>query len=184
MKRFNYLSGQGAVFETFGKWRIGPELRPPLMSLMGIVALLVAIYLVEDFRLRVEAGRYDTYVHKLRASEIALRDLKRLKAHVRDLQRLTRQVDDIRSLGAQRANDLAWIGNHLPKDMWLTVLRHERAAYLLEGGAERVVSLGAGLTSLSESSGLGEPRLVSFNDDANRRSGTIRYVLRLEPRSR
>jgi len=181
VKRFNYLAAPAVPFGGFGKRVIDQQLRPPLVCLAGTLVLVAAIYGVESFRVTDAAHRYEAYVQKLSASDAAMHDVKILEARVRELQRVSLRVNDIQQSGVLGANQLAWIGNHLPKDTWLAVLRRDNGAYSLEGSADRVAAVGSAMTALRENPSLGTPRLITMSDDPGKKGSLIRYTLRLEP---
>jgi hypothetical protein len=179
--RFNYLNAPAVPFTSFGKYIIDERLRPPLACLAGTIALIGVIYGVESFRLSDAASRYEAFVQKQSVSDIAVRDVKILDAHVRDMQRVLAQLTAIQRSGVVHANELAWIGNHLPNDTWLAALHHDGVNYSLEGGADRVAAVGSAMIALRDNPGLGTPRLIAVNEDPSKKSGVIRYTLRLEP---
>lgn len=181
MRRFDYLAPQAVPFGAFGKRVIDEQLRPPLACLAGTLVLVLAIYGVESFRVDDAANRYEAYVQKLSASDAAVHDVKMLESRVRVLQRVAVKVNEIQQSGILGANQLAWIGNHLPKDTWLAVLRRENGAYSLEGSADRVAAVGSAMIALRDNPSLGTPHLITVSDDPGKKPGLIRYTLRLEP---
>lgn len=183
MTRFNYLAPRVLPFASVGKYVIDERLRPPLACLAGTIILIVAIYGVQMLRLNDAASRYEAYVQKQSASDIAVRDVKTLEGHVREMQRVTTQVSAIQRSGILNANQLAWIGNHLPADTWLAALHHDNGSYSLEGGADRIAAVGSAMIALRDNPQLGTPRLIAINEDPSKKSATIRYTLRLEPQT-
>jgi Tfp pilus assembly protein PilN len=181
MTRFNYLSVPAVPFTSFGKHIVDERLRPPLVCLAGTIVLIAGIYGVQSFRLGDAASRYEAFVQKQSVSDVAVHDVKILDAHVRDMQRVVTQVDAIQRSGVVHANELAWIGNHLPNDTWLAALHHDGMSYSLEGGTDRVAAVGSAMTALRDNPDLGTPRLIAVSEDPSKKSGLIRYTLRLEP---
>lgn len=180
MTRFNFLAATQPKRPRLREMTIAARLRAPLGALAGTAALVAALYTVQTVRLHVASEWHDNALVRLAQSEAAVRQIKSLDANVARRSALAAAVIEVQRSGTRRANELAWIGNTLPSETWLSSVRVDAGNYALEGGAKRVAAVGAALLALRSNSALGIPRLLSVTDEGTAVPGTVRYVLRLE----
>ena len=181
MKGFNYLAAaQRRKPLAFGTTiAIDNRIRGPLAALVAIVVLTCAIGAVQLSRLGAAAQAYSVTSAQLAASELTVRSVKRLRARLDAQAQVADRIDEIRRTSLQRVSELAWIGNHLPRDTWLHAVRYEDGTYSLEGSSARAGAVGNAILALRENTRAAAVRLVSLHADASTKR--IDYTLRLEP---
>ncbi|GAC1416189.1 MAG: hypothetical protein NVSMB5_06230 [Candidatus Velthaea sp.] len=180
MNRFNFIAVRRPMDFTIDKMTVPPRLREPAGALAATAALVTVLYGIQTIRLQEASERHGTAVARLARSEAAIRHFKMLDAEIARRSRLAAAVIDVQRSGVRRANELAWIGNRLPSETWLSSIRVDAGSYALEGGSERVAAVGAAMQSLRGNPTLGTPQLQSVTDDASAASSRVRYALRLE----
>ena len=181
MKRINYLV-------SWSERRLGIALSPPRspaprpagVAFGASLALMAALWGVEEARLRAADGIGAGYVERLAASAL---DVARERAVERDVQRL-RDLRDriavIRRSGAVSAGEIAALGNQLPADAWLTSLHADRAALMLEGRSARLSAVGTTISALVHLPAYEGARLVAIHQDP--RHAGVTYAIALETR--
>jgi Tfp pilus assembly protein PilN len=181
VKRFNYLGGAREPFAAkLNTIAIDNRIRGPLAALLATIVLTATLSVVELARLRAAQDAYATVSQGLAADQHAVDEVNVLRANVLAKLHLSDRVAAIRRSSLAHANELTWIGNHLPAKMWLHVLRYENSGYSLEGTSERATAVAAALLALhDEAHGL-VPQLMSLEDDANASTIRVRYRLHIE----
>ena len=181
VKRFNYLNdrriGWPAIAFTVA---IDNRIRGPLAALVTTLILTAVVSFVQLTRLQSAQRSYAVACARLAASTSAASAVKAFGAQVEGKARLAAHVAQLRRISIVRVNELAWIGNHLPPDTWLTALRYENGSYSLEGTSERVAAVGSAMVALRADGRAGAARLVSLHDEANSSVRHVHYTLRLE----
>ncbi len=182
MTRFNYLPRpRGAAFPLrFTTVAIDNRIRGPLAALIGTLMLTALLSTVQLVRLQAAQRTAAAASMQLAAGQAAIAEFRTLQARVDSDSRLSARVDDIRRASLQHANQLTWIGNHLPAHVWLAVLRYEDGKYSLEGTSDRAAAVGAAMDALRDSNRPTVPQLVSLHDDEGASDTRVRYRLRLQ----
>lgn len=183
MTRFNYLRAPARkpVFVLSGTFAIDNRIRGPLAALVATFILTGALSLVQFSRFTAAQRAYVAQSQRLLARAAQVEAVTALRATTVRKSRLIAHVDAVRRMSLAHANELAWIGNHLPADTWLGVLRYEHGSYSLEGASERAAAVGSAMLALRDNPRSTLPKLVSLRDDADTSGAArIRYTLRLE----
>jgi Tfp pilus assembly protein PilN len=180
MRRINYLPSWSERYIGVALPPVTAELRAPMASLAGAIALAGVLWAVQDTRLRTAEHDGAVYAERLAATQL---DVARVRAVERDVERLrtlAERVGRIRRSGALRANEIAALGNRLPADAWLSSLRADRGTLALEGHSTRLTVVGTTIASLAALPAYRAARLVAVHEDPAR-SG-VTYALSLEPK--
>jgi Tfp pilus assembly protein PilN len=181
MIRFNYLDD--ARHRSFNlTFAIDNRIRGPLFALVAIVLVTVALTMVQLVRLRAAHEAYLMTSARLADGTAAVAQIKSLQARIDGKVQLTARVAEIRESSMSKTTELAWIGNHLPRDTWLRTLRLEHGTYSLEGTSTHVASVSGAMMALNDSSQTVVPRLISVHTDVSDPSAPVTYALRLDPR--
>jgi len=182
MIRFNYLAKtRRPLFRSgFTTIAIDNRIRGPLAALIGTIVLTATLSMVQLARLHAAQSAYAAAALRLSADEPALDDLAALRKHVLDGTRLSERVAVIRRASLLHANELTWIGNHLPPQTWLTVLRYEGGSYSLEGTSDRASAVGTAMLDLHDAARATIPQLISLHDDGTGGATRVRYTLRVQ----
>ena len=181
MRRINYLSSWserhlGVALPS----PITAELRAPMASLAGAIALAGVLWAVQQTRLHAAEHDGAAYAERLSATQLDVARVRAVEHDVELLRMLGDRVDAIRRSGALRANEIAALGNRLPADAWLSSLRADRGMLALEGHGTRLAAVGTAISSLAALPAYRTARLVAVHEDPVR-SG-VTYALSLEPK--
>lgn len=181
MKRINYLVSWSE--RHFGLAPSGATFvrgRPALVACAVSLALMGTLWAVEATRLRAAELAGATSAERLAAGAA---DVTHAQLVARDVQRL-RDLHDriaaIRRTGADRAAEIAALGDRLPAEAWLTALHTDRSALMLEGRSARLSTVGSAISALARLPAYGAARLVAIHADP-RRPG-VTYSIALESR--
>ncbi len=180
MRRSNYLPSWSERHIGVALPSLAMELRVPLAALAGSIALTGVLWGVQSTRLHGAERDGAVYAERLASMQL---DVARVRAVERDADRLdalASRVATIRRSGAVRANEIAVLGNRLPRDAWLSSLRADRGTLALEGHSARLAAVGTTIASLAALPAYGTARLVAVHDDPVRAGVT--YALALEPK--
>jgi Tfp pilus assembly protein PilN len=181
MKRINYLvSWSERRFGIAPSAAIVAPRRPALVACAASLALMGALWAVEASRLRAAELAGAASAERLAAGAA---DVSRAQLVARDVQRLRdlhERITAIRRTGADRAAEIAALGDHLPAEAWLTALHADRAAMMLEGRSARLSTVGTAISALARLPAYGAARLVAIHADS-RRPG-VTYSIALEAR--
>ncbi len=182
VNRFNYLPDvRTQRFPNFAvRVAIDNRIRGPLATLGAILFVSAGLSTVQLARLHAAQHTSAVIAARLAASADSLAAIRCLRVRVHAARRMSEQLADMRRVSIAHANELAWIGNHLPSETWLSALHYENGAYSLEGTSSRVAAIGNAILALQVGGRAGEPRLLSLHEDAAR-PGHVMYSLRLEP---
>lgn len=159
---------------------IDNRIRGPLTALIATVILTSTVSLVQLARLRTAQAAYVRASIQLTADEPRIRGIDALRAHVLRQTQLSAYVAGVRRISLGQANELIWIGNRLPAQTWLRVLRYENGSYSLEGTADRAAAVGTAMLALHDETHATIAQLVSLQDDGSTSATRIRYSLRLQ----
>jgi Tfp pilus assembly protein PilN len=181
MRRINYLP-------SWSERRIGvalpspitAELRAPMASLAGAVALAGILWAVQEARLHAAEHDGAAYARRLAATQLDVARVHAIEHDVERLRTLGARVETIRRSGALRANEIAALGNRLPADAWLSSVRADRGMLAVEGRGTRLATVGTAIASLAALPAYRAARLVAVHEDPVR-SG-VTYALALEPK--
>jgi Tfp pilus assembly protein PilN len=184
MNSFNYLGAARplrwpSVATTFA---IDNRVRGPLALLMATLIFTTAVAVAQFSRLHAAQRAFTAMSTRLATSNASVAAINALRARVDEKTRLAAHIDDVRRISLVHANELAWIGNHLPQDTWLSALRYEDGNYSLEGTSKRIGAVGSAILALRGGDLATAPRLVSLRDDAGDASAHVHYTLVLEAR--
>jgi Tfp pilus assembly protein PilN len=178
MTRFNYLAPDRMerLALILGIFREG-RLRAPITAVALSFLLLGMARAVEDWRIqKISAG-----IEALRIRENAIAAARaRVQALSTDVARLQRIADYVRSVrrsGAERAEELASIGNSLPSHVWLTAIRETESGWAITGGARNVADVGGAMLALERIPRVTSAILVSTQGSEHERA--ISYEMRL-----
>src|SRR6202011_888092 len=123
MTRFNYAPSRFAALGAFRLSMGRPAVRGPLLALAASAVLVAATSAIQMMRLQTLEREASAIGAQRTVLEPAL---TRLRAAQRTVARLEAQAEAraaVLSSGTLRANEVASIGNALPRDAWLTALR-------------------------------------------------------------
>ncbi len=182
MTRFNYLvrARRSSVPRALPVLAIDNRIRGPLGALVATVALTAILCTVQFARLQAAGRTYAAASAQIAADAPALAAVDALRARLSVLAQLDAAVSAMRRSSLARADELAWIGNHLPQQTWLTSLRYEDGAYWLEGTADHAAAVGAALDALHDPAHDVTPQLLSLRDNAGAAGPRFEYRLRLQ----
>ena len=178
MTRFNYAPSRFAALGAFRLSMGRPAVRGPLLALAASAVLVAATSAIQMMRLQTLEREASAIGAQRTVLEPAL---TRLRAAQRTVARLEAQAEAraaVLSSGTLRANEVASIGNALPRDAWLTALRVTPRTIALEGRTSRVRTVAATLTSLEHAHGVSAVRLISAHADAAR--PIVNYAIEVE----
>jgi Tfp pilus assembly protein PilN len=182
MIRFNYLAKTRRFpFPTgLATFAIDNRIRGPLAALMATTVLTATLSMVQLSRLHTAQRAYAAAAMRLTADQPALDELNALRARLINGTRLSERVTKIRRASLLHANELTWIGNHLPAQTWLATLRYEAGSYSLEGTSDRASAVGATILALHDAAHATVPQLISLHDDRSGGTARVRYTLRVQ----
>jgi hypothetical protein len=177
--RFNYLAPSRAseLGLLLGGLR-DSSMRAPILAIAVSLLLLGTARALEDERLRVAQDRLQS-VGIRQAAIVA--DRKRVQALTTDVGRLEKIDDYVRTVrrsGVERAEELAAIGNALPRHVWLTAIRDTDAGWAISGGARNVADVGTALVALERVPRVTSTVLVA-TQSGDRDERSIQYEMRL-----
>ena len=181
MTRFNYLIGwtERHAGVTLGS-AFAPALRGPLIALACAFAVVFVSWALQRTRLADADARSAEYTRRAAAIATDVARVRAVEREVAQLRTLALRAGAIRRSGAQRASEIAALGNRLPSDAWLTSVRADRTALALEGRGERIETVAAALTGLARLPPYTGARLLSVREDPVGRGVT--YALALDAR--
>lgn len=178
MRRINYLIAPSErIFGHALRFAVSPPLRLPLIALAGALASLGLPYCVEAARWHHLERAGVAYEMRLAATELDVRQVRRLERDVARLRVMSGEVASIRRSGDVRANEIAALGNQLPSDAWLTALRKDGEALAVEGGGARLSTVAAAIATLARLPQYVGARLVAVHGEAARPEVTYSIVL-------
>jgi hypothetical protein len=157
---------------------IAPALRGPLVALFGSLALVGALHGVQQARLQSVERDGEIESARLAASQAALRGVGVIESDVARLRMLADHVSGVRRSGAERASEIAAIGNRIPADASLSAVRVEHDGYALEGHGARLAVVGSTMAALGTLPASAGARLLSVQDDTLRHG--VSYAIALE----
>jgi Tfp pilus assembly protein PilN len=179
--RFNYLQ-RGRPQLRFATVAIDNRIRGPLVALFATLLLTAILSSAQLVRLQAAQHAYAAASTRLLNAEAAVARTRALHGRILAASRLAARVDGIRRASLVHANELTWIGNHLPAHVWLVALRYEGGTYSLEGTSDRASAVGAAMDALNDGSHPIVPQLVSLHDDGSTGATRVRYRLFLHKR--
>ena len=179
MRRINYLPSWSERHIGIALPGVAAELRAPLATLAGLIALAGVLWAVQAMRLHAAEHDGAAYAQRLAATQLDVARVRAVEHDVERLRTLGERVNTIRRSGALRANEIAALGNRLPADAWLSSLRADRGVLALEGRGARLTAVGATIESLATLPAYRAARLIAVHEDPVR-SG-VTYALSLEP---
>ncbi|HYZ16468.1 MAG TPA: hypothetical protein VE591_08710 [Candidatus Acidoferrum sp.] len=179
MNRINYLVSRWERLPGVTRApSVATALRGPLVALFGSLALVGALHGLQEERLQSLAHDGDTASARLAATQITLHRVAVLESDVARLRMLCEHVDVLRRSGAERASEIAAIGNRIPAEASLSAVRLDHEGYALEGYGARLAVVGATMAALGNLPAASGARLLSVQDDAARHGVT--YAIAVE----
>jgi hypothetical protein len=179
VKRINYLVSRWERLAGVAPApSIAPVLRGPLVALFGSLALVGVLHGVQQARLRTLARDGEIESARLAASRATLRNIAVTESEVARLRLLSDRVGSLRRSGAERASEIAAIGNRIPLEASLSAVRVDREGYALEGYGTRLAVVGSTIAALGALPSSTGARLLSIQDDALRHG--VSYAIALE----
>jgi hypothetical protein len=179
VKRINYrVSRWERLADVTPLPPVAPALRGPLVALFGSLALVGALHGVQEARLQSLARDGEIESARLAATAVSLRGVAVLESDVARLRILSDRVGAVRRSGAERASEIAAIGNRIPAEASLSAVRLDHEGYALEGYGSRLAVVGATIAALGSLPASAGARLLSVQDDASRHGVT--YAIALE----
>ena len=180
MTRFNYLT---SPFErAFGvPLPERPALsRRALAGLAAACAFATGLAAVQLVRLHVADADAAVLAARRAAMSPALDELRRTEAALRRAEAAAAALRAVRRSGSAGANEIAAIGNALPADAWLTGLRFDAAAVVVDGRGARLRAVAGALDGLARVHGVTAARLTSARLDPLR--ADVVYAIAMERR--
>ena len=116
----------------------------------------------------------------LAAIALEVRRVHGLARDVSKLRSLSDEIGSIRRSGEVGANEVAALGNELPRDAWLTALRRDGEAFDVEGTTQRVSTVAATIAALARLPRYSGARLVAVRGEAS--GPAVSYSIVLEQR--
>jgi len=176
--RFNYLAPDhtARIARYLGSLREA-RLRRPIAAVAFAFVLLGTARGVEDWRLHAADVRVETIRGREAAIATARRSVQALSTDIARLERIDEYVRAVRRSGAERAEELASIGNSLPLHVWLTAIRDTEGGWAITGGARNVSDVGSAMLALERVPRIASTTLVSAQ--GSERERLILYELRL-----
>lgn len=181
MRRINYIiAPTERIFGYALRPAVTPPLRTPVAAVVGAFMFLALPYAVETTRLHhLERSGAALEAH-LAATALEVRRVHGLARDVSKLRSLSDEISSIRRSGEVGANEIAALGNQLPRDAWLTALRRDGAALDVEGITPRVSTVAAAIAALARLPRYTGARLVAVRGEAP--GSAVSYSIVLEPR--
>ncbi len=181
MMRFNYLRDSAPdAFEYLRPSRIPEPLRTPLATLLTVIIVVGAWWMIEQLLLSQARDELQTQTFRLAASKAALTELKLRKTHIEALLAVDSRLRAIRRSGATLSSGLADIANHVPARAWLTSIARVNDGLEIDGQAEGLDGLSETVADLMSSSAAASPDLVRASKTDRDRSGAlIAFVMRV-----
>ena len=181
MRRINYLlSWSERSIGIALPNGISPALRIPLLALGAAMVLVALLWTVQTTRLRAAERDGTVYANRLAAADAAAARVRVLEHDVAQLRALSGRVAQIRRSGDAQASEIAALGNRLPNDVSLTLLRADPGVLALEGRSARLAGVGTAMDALAGLPGYAGARLVAVRAEPAR-SG-VTYTVELERR--
>jgi len=180
VKRINYLITPTERIFGQALRSAGSPPRLPLVVLVGALASLILPYYVETTRLHYLERAGAEYRMRLAKTAVDVQRVRSLERDVARLRRLSDEVASIRRSGELRANEIAALGNELPRDVWLTALREDGQALDVEGGGGRLSTVAAAIVALARLPQYTGARLVAVRSEAA--GPEVTYAMVLERR--
>jgi hypothetical protein len=182
IRRFDHraASRASALAPVLRRFTVRDEEHPPLAAFAGTLALIVGLSAIEHARLVSVEGDLAHDRTRLIQSDRDVARLKRLDVTLEQERRETLEISRIRASGTLHANEIAAIGNRLPSDTWVSVIRHNDSSLTLEGQARRVEAVGAALIALGAGDARNVPSLISIDEGTGTPADIVRYAFRLD----
>lgn len=183
MRRTNYVAPPfegrfGAVFDA----AVAPHLARPLVAAGAALVALALAAAIETHRVAALDAALAIVTAQSAAAASAASRVTALEAEVVRLRGIDTALRHARRAAAQRVNDLAILGNHLPARTWLTAVRTGRdGSWSIEGRSAALVEIGTALSGLQALDPAAPVRLVSVAT-TGRRARTLRFTIAWERR--
>jgi Tfp pilus assembly protein PilN len=179
VRRTNYLrSSSERITSTLVPLALPAPLRRPLAALLGALALIALVHVVQQARLGVATEEAHTLEERLRSTERRLARVRDLENEVSRLDALSDRIAALRRSGAVAANELATIGNGVPQDAWLSAIHTAPDGYGIDGSGARLADVGRTMISIARLHAFSGARLVAIHQDSAR--AAVRYSILLE----
>ena len=144
MMRFDYLhDAPPDIVERIAGFRVPAELRTPFAALLTACLVVLAWWSLERHWIAEAMREEAVATSRLEQSRAAFDATRLNRANVEQLLALDRSLRQIRLSGAMLSAQLADIGNHVPRQAWLTSIDRADGGFELQGRA-------AGLSVLSK----------------------------------
>jgi Tfp pilus assembly protein PilN len=182
MTRINYLEPSRRLprLRLVRTIAIDDRIRGPLAALSATILVTLLTGLLEFDRLRVAQAVDARAAAHLAAVGTTLQDIATQASAARRATRVFAQIAAIRAANFRHADDLVWIGNHLPPQTALSSVRYEDGTYSLEGSSERPAAVAAAMIALHVGESTGTPQLVSLRADDGAALNSFRFSLKLQ----
>ncbi len=179
MIRFDFLhNAEPSPLRVLREARLPRRLHSVVSALIGVVAVVSAVWLIESYRVQAAITMERHYSRRLAGSSAALLEVHFKYRHLRELVMLDAKIREIRGSGNRTALQLAQIGSRLPAHIWLTAIDSDKGL-LLDGEARGLVDLSHAVSNFAQD-GNSRPILVNAAAlPANTGPDLIRYQLRL-----
>ncbi|HYW54845.1 MAG TPA: hypothetical protein VE826_12815 [Dongiaceae bacterium] len=178
MRRINYVVSSSERHAGIAlRLTVAPALRAPLAVLACSLALVAVLWTVQHVRLLAAERDGAEYARRLATAQAGFARMRTVERDVARLRALTERVAAVRRSGAQRAGEIAALGNRLPPDAWLTSLRADRIALTLEGHGARIGTVGTAIAGLAHLPPYTGVRLLSVREDSARSGVTYAIAL-------
>ncbi len=173
MKRMDYAHATTAD-GPFALLR-DPKVQRICRSVGFVLVAMAAVATVESVRYVAAVRDDDAAIATLAARESDARDVRELTREVDRLIARTAHVNALRSSGPREAAQIGALGDRLPADVWLSVVRVRPDAIDLEGHTTRLAAIPDALRSLSRARIGARARLTMLQ--ADRAHGGVDYAL-------
>jgi len=180
--RFNYLTKSRGT-PPGGGWTtlaIDNRIRGPLAAFAATLCLTAVLSAVQVARLQAAQHAYTAASLRLGIDAPALAAVAAWRGRLLGERQLDARVTEIRRASFLHANELTWIGNHLPAHAWLDVLQYANGVYSLEGTADRASAVGTAMLALDTGNPTEIPQLVSLRVDGRPGPQRVHFSLRLQ----
>ena len=184
MRRINYLPPRGheRLFNAATATFADRQIRSLTLAIAGAILIVFATWAIESVRLQAAERDANHYSSERVRTAAALQGAEKLEAHVTTLRAISASVVAIRRSAMLRESELASIGNHLPRGVWLADIRFDAGAWHIDGRSEKLSTIGSAMMSLRSSSNAQTTRLVSLHGSGKKGSSLIDYQFDLEPK--
>jgi Tfp pilus assembly protein PilN len=187
MRRFNFLPSRGDTHVARWLERVpllepSPRTQNAFLACAFTAVCCSCLSLWENTQLRISQMQYARSVVHLEQTERQLGQIQALTTTIERLGNNARLVSSIRGGLAQRLQNFADIGDHLPDRVWLTAVQDDGIHMHIRGRAISAADIGTTLTQIEHLPGIEETHLNELHTSQLRGLRAVEFDLLFKER--